>query len=399
MKTGKIKTGLILIFIVALQLNISYAQNVIQSTIKKGSAVNRVDLFIKPNFSNSDPAVYLFQLQFPITWPNLALPTPTGLLITLDPAFTAFFGNYTVTVYPLATHAGTSENCYTISLIRVGSAPTFWTSGTEYKVLTAEFTNIGTAPMTLVRVSDFLDRGSDKQGNYYALSGLGTYYRDNVSPISNFYFTPQSTIGGTANDGYAQTLDFIVLSSADLLSFSGYKDGSRNQLRWTTSTEKNNKGFEVQRSPDGINFSDIGFVNSLANGGNSSVTLNYAFTDNNVTGIKQYYRLRLVDLAGNSKLSNVVLIKSDKPTLITIDGLFPNPATTTINLRVGAPNRDRLTIVVTDISGRMVMQQNMNVETGNNTLPLDISALPDGNYFIKLISSNGEVSTGRFVKQ
>ena len=191
---------------------------------------------------------------------------------------------------------------------------------------------------------------------------------------------------------------FTILP-VDLLSFSGYKDGSRNQLRWTTSTEKNNKGFEVQRSLDGINFSDIGYVNSLANGGNSSVKLNYAFTDNNVTGIKQYYRLRLVDLAGNSKLSNVVLIKSDKPTLITIDGLFPNPATATINLRVGAPNRDKVSMLVTDMSGRIVMQLSMNVETGSNTLPLDISALPGGDYFIKLISSNGEVTTGRFVKQ
>ncbi len=190
---------------------------------------------------------------------------------------------------------------------------------------------------------------------------------------------------------------FIVLP-VDLLSFSGYKDGSRNQLRWKTATEQNNKGFEVQRSLDGVNYDPIGFVNSLAPGGSSSLELNYAFTDNNVTGLRQYYRLRQVDFDGRSKISNIVLLKSDKPTLITLDGFFPNPATTTINMLVGAPAKDKIMVIVTDMSGRAMITKNMNVETGSNTLPLDIAALAGGSYVIKLISSDGEVVTGRFVK-
>ena len=117
----------------------------------------------------------------------------------------------------------------------------------------------------------------------------------------------------------------IIVLPVDLFSFSGYKDGGRNQLRWTTATEVNNKGFEVQRSLDGVNYSSLGFVNSIANGGNSSVELHYAFTDNNVTGLKQFYRLRKVDFDGRNKISNIVLLKSDRPTMITIDGIFPEP--------------------------------------------------------------------------
>ena len=190
---------------------------------------------------------------------------------------------------------------------------------------------------------------------------------------------------------------FTILP-VDLLSFSGYKDGSRNQLRWTTATEQNNKGFEVQRSLDGINYTPIGFVNSLAPGGSSSIELHYAFTDNNVTGLKQFYRLRQVDFDGRNKISNIVLLKSDRPTMITIDGIFPNPATTTINILVGAPNKDKVSIVVTDMSGRIMMAKNMNVETGSNTLPLDVSRLAGGNYFIRMIGSDGEAALGKFVK-
>lgn len=190
---------------------------------------------------------------------------------------------------------------------------------------------------------------------------------------------------------------FIVLP-VDLLSFSGYKDGARNQLRWTTATEQNNKGFEVQRSLDGINYNPIGFVNSLAPGGSSSIELNYAFTDNNVTGLRQYYRLRQVDFDGRNKISNIVLLKSEKPTLITIEGMFPNPATTTVNMLVGSPVKDKVTVVVFDMAGKIVITKSMNVETGSNTLPLDVSALASGNYMIKLVSGDGEVVTGKFVK-
>lgn len=199
------------------------------------------------------------------------------------------------------------------------------------------------------------------------------------------------------NNNQLTSAAFIVLP-VDLLSFSGYKDGSRNQLRWTTSTEQNNKGFEVQRSLDGVNYSPIGFVNSLAPGGYSTNELDYAFTDNNVTGLKQFYRLRQVDFDGKYKISNIVLLKSDKPAVITIDGMFPNPATTTINLLLASPRKDKAIMVITDLSGKNIMQQNMNLEAGSNTMPVDISGLPGGTYLIRMISSNGEVATGKFVK-
>lgn len=217
--------------------------------------------------------------------------------------------------------------------------------------------------------------------------------------ISTIFGEPTYTkilMGGPVNNQLTNAA-FTVLP-VDLLSFSGYRDGSRNQLRWTTSTEQNNKGFEVQRSLDGVNYSPIGFVNSLAPGGYSTNQLDYAFTDNNVTGLKQFYRLRQVDFDGKYKISNIVLLKSDKPAVITIDGMFPNPATTTINLLLASPNKDKAVMLITDVNGKSIMQRNMNLEAGSNTMPVDISGLPGGTYLVRMISSTGEVSTGKFVK-
>lgn len=187
---------------------------------------------------------------------------------------------------------------------------------------------------------------------------------------------------------------------ANLISFSGYKDGSRNQLHWTTASESNNRGFELQRSTDGINYTVIGFINSLAIGGNSVTQLNYAFTDNNPAGSKQYYRLRQVDIDNHSKFSNIVLIKGDKPVTLMIDGLFPNPASTSVNVLIAAPNKDKVTMVIIDVEGRKVSQQIVKVETGNNTIPVDISHLSNGTYMVKLVcSSNCESAVAKFVKQ
>lgn len=187
-----------------------------------------------------------------------------------------------------------------------------------------------------------------------------------------------------------------------LLSFSGYKQGNVNILRWTTANEADNLGFELQRSLDGINYTAIGFVNSLAPGGNSSSQLNYFFTDNNPVSDKQYYRLRQVDIGGYSKFSGIILIKGDKPGALNIDGMFPNPASNTINVIVATPDRSLITLVVTDINGRTLIQKVANVGTGSNTIPIDISRLNNGSYLVKLLCPDCErdgAPVSKFIKQ
>jgi Secretion system C-terminal sorting domain len=173
------------------------------------------------------------------------------------------------------------------------------------------------------------------------------------------------------------------------LNFSGYKDDAGNQLRWATANESNNRGFEVQRSTDGINYSVLGFVNSKAPGGNSSNVLNYTTTDQQVTGIRQYYRLRQVDIDNRSDFSNIILIEGDKPLGLTIGKLFPNPAGATVNLQVNSPDKNRITIMITDMAGRIVIQKVINVEAGSSTVPINVGQLNKANYMLKVTTATG----------
>jgi hypothetical protein len=185
-----------------------------------------------------------------------------------------------------------------------------------------------------------------------------------------------------------------------LISFNGRREGGVNRLSWTSTTEQNTRGYSVERSSDGQHFAEIGFVNSLAQGGNSNSTLNYGFTDNTFTGDKQYYRLKQVDLSGRVKISSIVLIKSTESDLLTMTGLYPNPAESFINLTFESPVRDNLNIIISDINGRAAGAKKVIAEKGSNNISLDINQLMPGTYFIKISCASGcEMLIRKFIKQ
>ncbi|RXK58779.1 T9SS type A sorting domain-containing protein [Lacibacter luteus] len=94
------------------------------------------------------------------------------------------------------------------------------------------------------------------------------------------------------------------------LTFSGSrKKASDVQLKWTTQTETNMSGFQVQRKLDNeVDFTDKTFITSQAVGGNSSSTLSYQTTDANAYAGMSYYRLKIVDKANNVSYSPIISV-------------------------------------------------------------------------------------------
>src|SRR6185503_9749226 len=109
-------------------------------------------------------------------------------------------------------------------------------------------------------------------------------------------------------------------------------------------------GFEIQRSLDGINYTTIGFVNSMAPAGTSSDQLSYSFVDLNPQGTKQYYRLRQVDYDNNSKLTNIILIKGELPSKILISTIYPNPVKEILNVLIESPQHSKIELQIVDQS-------------------------------------------------
>ena len=184
-----------------------------------------------------------------------------------------------------------------------------------------------------------------------------------------------------------------------LSNFSGEKMGTTNKLIWTTATEINNDGFELQRSADGINFSKLVYVASKAFNGTSAQPINYSFSDIKTLAGNNYYRLKQIDKDGRSTYSTIVLLKGNKVNTLSISSVYPNPVINKLNVVITAPNNDFVTLIMTDIRGKIILQKQLNITIGDNLQVLNLDQIAKGTYLLKLICSNGcETSIEKIIK-
>lgn len=107
----------------------------------------------------------------------------------------------------------------------------------------------------------------------------------------------------------------------ELVSFIGESNVNYNQLDWITATELNNEYFILERSEDGLNWTEIGKINGS---GTSHTTKKYSFKDYGFKNDLNYYRLLQVDYNGARKKSGLIVVdnKKDIPTIIRTTNLI-----------------------------------------------------------------------------
>lgn len=221
---------------------------------------------------------------------------------------------------------------------------------------------------------------------YFRSPSANTSPWNDFAPLNPYRLLLDATMGTTYTP--------IVLSS-----FTGYKESNKNILNWETASEQNNTGFEIQKSTDGIEFKKIGFVLSKAENGTSSFEIKYNYTDASPANGTNYYRLRQLDKDGKEFISNVVVLKSNIK-LAEIVSLYPNPVKDNLNVSVNSAITDKVSLVITDISGRTVIQQKYPLNNGVNNIQVKTATLVAGTYFIKITGSdNNEIATERFIKK
>jgi hypothetical protein len=185
-----------------------------------------------------------------------------------------------------------------------------------------------------------------------------------------------------------------------LIQFSGTLVNKNTQLNWTTASEINNKGFDVERSLNGVNFETISFVKGANNSNNK---INYKLNDN-LTAISQqpliiYYRLKQIDFDGTFEYSNIIVVKEINDIVFAND-LFisPNPFTNDIQLDFTSSVISNMNLILSDALGRQVYQKQFQLEVGQNNLKVEnIGGLSAGVYFAK-IESKGLIKIVKLVK-
>ncbi len=105
----------------------------------------------------------------------------------------------------------------------------------------------------------------------------------------------------------------------ELTSFFCNVDGNNAILNWSTATETNNQGYEVQRN-DGKGFKNISFIK-----GNGTTTQknNYHYTDKNLPPDFFRYRLKQIDYDGKYNYSNVINAHINLPDKYSLHQNYP----------------------------------------------------------------------------
>ena len=182
-----------------------------------------------------------------------------------------------------------------------------------------------------------------------------------------------------------------------LALFTGRLVGNRAHLSWTTVSEVNNYGFEVQRSAaaDG-EFTTLpaGFV---AGNGTTTLPHQYEWEDAHATFVERFYRLRQIDLDGTVHLVEPIelalptdVTETGAPTAFTLAQNFPNPFNPSTRIAYGLPVRLPVKLEVFSALGERIATLVDRVEeAGLHEVTFDASRLANGVYFYR-------IAAGRF---
>ncbi len=231
-----------------------------------------------------------------------------------------------------------------------------------------------------------------ESGNSSSSGTSGTTEYNLVTGVDNFSESANSATV-TMTKSYTATQIYFAVSNPPLpialMNFKAASDGKAVNLTWNTYTEVNNKGFSIQRSTGGANFSIIGFIPSNAVGGNSSAMLSYSFEDSSpVLGVVNYYRLLQTDIDGHVTYSPNVQVSLPASDIAL--QVYPSPARGSVTLKgqsIGS------LIEIISVDGHILKKFNASAVTQK----IDVSNLPSGIYFIKELSKDGNNTSAKFI--
>jgi Concanavalin A-like lectin/glucanases superfamily/Secretion system C-terminal sorting domain len=191
-------------------------------------------------------------------------------------------------------------------------------------------------------------------------------------------------------------IEILQLSSValpvKLTSFIAVNNNNNIKLQWQTQYEQDSKHYIIQRSADGVNFTDIDKVNAA---GNSDIPLTYNYTDVLPATLQTvstvFYRLQSVGIDGEASNSQIVAVDLKKKGVELL--LFPNPVKNILQVQTNGIT-GQATLSITDANGRQVYVRDIKLEQGSNSMPVNISQFSSGVYYVTL--SNGR---DNFVKQ
>lgn len=262
-----------------------------------------------------------------------------------DAALSGIYKFDSLTVARWSASGWEDANCYT-------GCPPDWTSSTTER----DYTGVAT-------------------GN-----GAGTIQSNTVSTFSPFTL---ASVG----------IYLLNPLPVELVKFESVCENNKAIIRWTTASEINNHYFTLEKSTDGISFTEFARIEGA---GNSSSENNYSFIDNMAGKEISYYRLSQTDFDGHSKLFNTISSQCSGKLPVAVYVYNNNLGQLVVSLQSELSNT--FNIGLFDALGKQVNHKTVNTQKGAATFYVDISDLSSGIYLVKVNSETSTTAQKIFVK-
>ena len=186
----------------------------------------------------------------------------------------------------------------------------------------------------------------------------GVTWQSVQSGVENTYLTCISL--DSLDNVYVGSYNGVYLLNkpvpVEFLSFSSSVVDDDVTLNWTTATETNNSGFQIERretkNERSEDWESIGFING---NGTTTETKSYSYIDENLSSGIYQYRLKQIDFDGTFEYSNIVETEIISPAKFSLEQNYPNPFNPSTTISWQSPINSHQTLKVFDVLGNEVV--------------------------------------------
>jgi hypothetical protein len=190
-----------------------------------------------------------------------------------------------------------------------------------------------------------------------------------------------ATTGGLQGNFGIVKFTFDDPIPVELTSFTASASGNNVILNWSTASETNNQGFDIQRRSHNSEFQSISFVSGS---GTATEIRNYSFNDE-VSNGNYIYRLKQLDFDGSFEYSSEIEVDVNIPSVYSLEQNYPNPFNPSTTINFSLANEGFVKLAVYNTLGQEVITLVNEVkESGAHSVTFDASVLTSGAYFYKL---------------